>query len=371
MRKELLALVSALRASGEPSQSLAIALRQQANLLIDEGNYEEAEAKAEEAYQHALEAYGQKQKHPILLEVRAVRGRALGEAGHPARAVEELSSLLRDTSEVFGDSAMMVGFYAQNVVPFLLDLGELDAALESIERSLSIISQYAQPESYTFASVRRMRGMTLLLPRNDLEALEELTAAAATFTNVLGSMHKVTLSVRAHRALALAYTGSVGDALEELESVVEVGRKGQSAVISTAMRSLGTVHRIAGNLEDALRLHEQAIGAIAEGPRAERERMAVLTEIGLDQVALERNAEAVRSLEEALELFGRLHRKPTPLRAEALVGLGRARLGLGRPEDALEPLQQAETLWKGWDSRSSSARDAALWRRRCEEALGR
>jgi tetratricopeptide (TPR) repeat protein len=279
--------------------------------------------------------------------------------------------VVTDTAEVFGESAMMVGFFSQNLTPFLLDLGDLGDAFASSERARTILSQHAQPESYTFASVRRMRGLSLLLQRKDREALEDLTAAADTYVKVLGPAHEATLSTRASRALARAYTGSLGDALEELDSVVELGRKGQRAVTSTALRALGTVHRMAGNLEEALRIHEQALEVIVEGPRAERERMVVLTEIGLDQVALGRNAEAARSLEEALERFDRLHRKPTPYRADALVGLGRARLSLGRPEDALEPLQQGETLWKGWDSRSPSAREAELWRRRCEEALGR
>jgi serine/threonine-protein kinase len=413
MRKELDTLVPALRAHGGPPEALVIALKQEANLAIDAGNYQEAEEKAKEAsdmallelgpghpetmktemllalsylyarkphesaeaaeraYRHALEAHGGNEKHPLVLEVRAVRARALGEAGDPERGAEALARVVSDTAEVFGDSAMMVGFYSQNLTPFLLDIGDLDGAFASSERARVIISQHAQAESYTFASVRRMRGLSLLLQRKDREALEDLTAAVDTYSNVLGPTHDATLSTRASRALALAYTGSVGDALEELESVVELGRKGQSSVTSTALRSLGTVHRIAGNLEDALRFHQEALGAIVEAPRAERERMLVLAEIGLDQVALGRNAEAARSLEEALERFDRLHRKPTPYRADALVGLGRARLGLGRAEDALEPLQQAESLWKGWDSRSSPAREAALWLRRCEEALGR
>ncbi|HJS75228.1 MAG TPA: serine/threonine-protein kinase [Vicinamibacteria bacterium] len=413
MKKELDTLVPALRSHGGPSESLVIALKQQANLAIDAGNYEEAEAKAKQAsdmslsvlgpghpettktemllalsylyarkpqeslvaadraYGHALESTGGNDKHPLVIEVRAVRARAIGEAGDPERGAETLSQVVTDTAEVFGDSAMMVGFFSQNLAPLLLDVGDLDSAFEASERARSILSQHAQPESYTFASVRRMRGLSLLLQRKDREALSDLSAAADAYVKVIGPAHDATLSTRAYRALARAYTGSVGDALEELESVVDAVSKGRSTVTSTALRALGTVHRLAGSLEEALRLHEQALGAITEGPRAERERMAVLTEIGLDQVALGQNAEAARSLEEALELFDRLHRKPTPYRADALVGLGRARLGLGRPEEALEPLQQAENLWKGWDSRSSSAKEAAVWRLRCAEALGR
>jgi tetratricopeptide (TPR) repeat protein len=311
------------------------------------------------------------EKHPLVIEVRAVLGRALGEAGNPERAVEELSSAVRDAAEVFGDSSMMVGFYSQNLVGHLLDLGELEAALEASDRSRAILSEHAEPESYTFAAVRRMRGMSLLTARRSTEALSDLTAAAETFAKVLGPTHEATLSGRAYRALALAYAGSVGDALEELQSVVNRSRESGSPATSVALRVLGTVMRIAGEPEEALRLHEESRNAIVEGPKAGRERILVLTEIGLDQVELERYAEAAVALEQSLDWLARLNRRPTPQRADALLGLGRALLGLGRPGDALEAIEQADELWKGWDPDSRWARETALWLGRCHETLGR
>ena len=413
MRAELDALVPALRAKADASLELAVALKQQANLAIDVGRYEDAETAAREAsemamevlgpshpettktamllalsylyakkpresaeaaeraYRHALELHQGNEKHPLVIEVRAVLGRALGEAGNSERAVEELSGAVRDAAEVFGDSSMMVGFYSQNLVGHLLDLGELEAALEASDRSRAILSEHAEPESYTFAAVRRMRGMSLLTARRSTEALSDLTAAAETFAKVLGPTHEATLSGRAYRALALAYAGSVGDALEELQSVVSRSRESGSPATSVALRALGSVMRIAGEPEEALRLHEESRDAIAEGPKAGRERILVLTEIGLDQVELGRYAEAAVGLEQSLDGLARLNRRPTPQRADALLGLGRALLGLGRPGDALEAIEQADELWKGWDPDSRWARETALWLGRCHEILGR
>ncbi len=413
MRAELDALVPALRASADRSVELVVALKQQANLAIDEGRYQDAEVAAgeaaamalavlgpshpetsktatllalsylynkkpleaaeaaERAYRQALEINRGNEKHPVVIEVRAVLGRALGEAGDPARAVEELQSAVRDASEVFSESAMMVGFFSQNLVGYLLDLGEFEAALEASERSRKIISEHAQPESYTFAAVRRMQGMSFLMARRGEEALSDLTAASETFAKVLGPAHEATLSGRAHRAMALAYTGSVGDALEELDSVVSQSREAGSPALSVALRLLGTVMRMAGEPEEALRLHGESLDAIVEGPKAGRERLLVRTEIGLDQVELGRYTEAADALENSLEELGRLHRRATPLRADVLLGLGRARLGLGRPEEAREPLEQADELWRDWGPESRWARETALWLKRCVETLGR
>jgi tetratricopeptide (TPR) repeat protein len=337
--------------------------------LYNKKALEAAEA-AERAYRHAIEMNRGNEKHPAVIEMRAVLGRALGEAGDPERAVEELQNAVRDASEVFGDSAMMVGFFSQNLVGYLLDLGEFDEAIEASDRSRRIISEHAQPESYTFAAVRRMRGMSFLMGRRGEEALSDLTAAAETFAKVLGPAHEATLSGRAHRAMALAYTGSVGDALEELDSVVRECRESGNPALSVTLRLLGTVMRMAGEPEEALRLHEESLAAIMEGPKAERERSFVLAEIGLDQVELGRYAEAADGLEQSLERLGRLHRQATPLRADVLLGLGRARMGLGRPREAREPLEQANELWQGWDPESRWARETALWLKRCVESLG-
>jgi tetratricopeptide (TPR) repeat protein len=127
---------------------------------------------------------------------------------------------------------------------------------------------------------------------------------------------------------------------------------------------------MAGEPEEALRLHEESLAAIVEGPKAERERLFVRTEIGLDQVELGRYAEAADALEKSLEELGRLHRRQTPLRADVLLGLGRARMGLGRPREAREPLEQADELWREWDPEGPWAREAALWLKRCGEELG-
>jgi tetratricopeptide (TPR) repeat protein len=412
MRAELDTLIPALRRNADRSLELVVALKQRANLEIDAGRYQDAEAAAgeaasmalavlgpthpetsktemllalsylynkkareaadaaERAYRHALQMNRGNEMHPVVIEVRAVFGRALGEAGDPARAVEELRSAVRDASAVFGDTAMMVGFFSQNLVVPLLDLGELEAALEASDRARRIISEHAQPESYSFAAVRRMRGMSLLMARESEEALSDLTAATETFAKVLGPAHEATLSGRAHRAMALAFTGSVGEALEELDSVVSQSREAGSPALSVALRLLGTAMRMAGEPEEALRLHEESLAAIVEGPKAERERLFVRTEIGLDQVELGRYAEAADALDKSLEELGRLHRRQTPLRADVLLGLGRARMGLGRPREAREPLEQADELWREWDPEGPWAREAALWLKRCGEELG-
>ena len=62
-------------------------------------------------------------KHPRIIEGRLLYGRALGEAGEPARGVEQLAQAVSDAAEVFGPSSRMVGFFSLPLAEFQLETG--------------------------------------------------------------------------------------------------------------------------------------------------------------------------------------------------------------------------------------------------------
>jgi hypothetical protein len=53
------------------------------------------------------------------------------------------------------------------------------------------------------------------------------------------------------------------------------------------------------------------------------------------------------------------------------VALGRARLGLGLPAEALKPFAEADRFWREFDAGNRGAGEAAFWLARCYEGLGR
>ena len=65
----------------------------------------------------------------------------------------------------------------------------------------------------------------------------------------------------------------------------------------------------------------------------------------------------VASFERALKDFEQLETRPTPARADAQLGLGRAHLAQGDSAKALALLDQADAFWRGFDP---SNRRAAL-----------
>jgi len=76
-------------------------------------------------------------------------------------------------------------------------------------------------------------------------------------------------------------------------------------------------------------------------------------------------------LNEARALLEEVQKEKTPAQADALVGLGRAKMGQGRLAEALPLLEAADRFWHEFDAESRWAGEAALWLGRCYAGLGR
>jgi tetratricopeptide (TPR) repeat protein len=131
------------------------------------------------------------------------------------------------------------------------------------------------------------------------------------------------------------------------------------------------LQRLTGNHDAALSLQQESLASIQEGPRASRERIPVLVELGLNQVELGDYDPALATLQEALGSMKTVQAPPTPVWADALVGMGRAKVALGNGAEALPLLEEAERFWREFDAESRWAGEAALWLGRGYAALGR
>jgi serine/threonine-protein kinase len=412
MRDDLAELVPLARAQGaENPEDLIRALENQAHVAVDDGNYDEARSAAGEAFELARarlgdrhprsvaaatilaeshlygskpnealpvcqrvfqlvsDAYPGQPKHPHVIYMRDVYGRALAEAGHVHRAVEEMNRAVRDGSEVFGAANRTIAFYAGNVAPWQRRMGDIKGALENLDRSLTIHGAHAQPESYTYAEVLTTRGVTWLAARRGREALADLSSATDTLRKVLGASHWATLTAQFNGAIALAYLGRIDDARKALALVRDKSPDVQN--VMWAQHVLGSVERMAGDYAAALRAQQASLGLIKEGPRAGWDRVRALGEAGLDQVEIGAYEDAIATLEKARELFTQLQTQMHPARADVLIGLGRAHLSKGDAATALPLLEEADRFWVAFDSDNRWAGEAALWLGLSRVALGR
>lgn len=406
MRQELDALLPAMqRTPGTAPRDLVHGLRNRAHLAIDDARYDDAVAAAtqardlafatlgplhadaisasmalaeanvfanrkadalrvaEETHQLALQAHRDAPRHPTLIETARVFARALGNAGELDRAVVMLREAQRGAHELYGPASVTVGFLTQNLVGYELQTGEIRQALADSAQAHRIQSAYARPDSYVYQATAKRRGDALLAAR-DGAALPLVQQAREAAGRIFGPQHRNTLYARADLALALAHAGrldaarqAIGEALADVQPSKGHGYR--------VFHVAGVLARRAGDATEALAMQQraqQAHDAVPPEKRVLDERLApaeILIELGLATLDAGRAGDALPLLERGLAELERLQRLPTPTRADAWVGLGRAQLALGRPALALPPLQQADAFWRDFDAGHRDAAEAA------------
>ncbi len=366
-RAEIERLLPVLRASPGLDEDLAIALKNQAHLEIDAGRYrvadraaqeavdvslrtggdhhpgyvaalltrayayqyshgvEESLQAAEHAYRTALTVFGNAPTHPRIIEGRLLYGRALGEAGHFTRAVDELSRTVSEAATVFGPSSRMVGFFSLPLAEYQMETGRTSEALDTSRKALSIVAQHTKPQSFRYAAALHWRGAALLAARRPAEALPDLQASIETLRHTLPAQHSVTRWFQADWALALARAGQRREAERLLAPLVPAPGSPIDPIGSKALYVLGVVKRLDGNLTAALTLLRQSLDSTSPARSADLRRMRTLTEIGLTLLDLGQRTAAAEPLDRALSVSRELQVTSAPDRADIEAGLRRVR----------------------------------------------
>jgi tetratricopeptide (TPR) repeat protein len=364
MRAALATLLPIFRANtGRFAEDLAVGLKNEAHLEMDEGHYDAAEraareeldvarrglgpshsetvaaemmraltfqysrppgealAETERAFLSTMHAFRDSPKHPRTIEARLLYGRALGDAGKPAQGVEQLALAVSDAADAFGPGSRKVGFYSLPLAALQIDAGDVQAAIRNSQAGVAIVARHSDPSSFRYANALFLRGAAWLAARRAKDALPDLDQAVLTMQRVLPAGHPTTRLVQATRALALARAGRHREARELLEPLVAAPSPDDQSV-AMALYASGVVERLSGDPASALRTERQALDAIA-GRGADIRRMRVLTEIGLASLDLADPAQARAALEQALSLSESLQTHAGPDRADILSGLAR------------------------------------------------
>jgi serine/threonine-protein kinase len=323
----------------------------------------------ERAYRLALQAYGNDERHPRVLEVRYGYANTLEMDGRPREALEHARAAATLGATIFGPENEMVGYYLGSLANIQLDLGEIGSAVENSRRSIAIYQKTKQPGTRDHSIRMRLLGRELLAARRPQEAAE-LLAASLEIESGLGNVNGQRWSA-AHYGLALASVGRFVEAEAVLGPIVEAQETTWSRARINALWRMGTLRRLRGDARGALSRLEQALVLTSQRPRSELDRGEILAEIGLARADLALFSEAVDAGSEALRYLEQVQLRETPAQADALMSLGRAHLGLGRAEAAVGPLERADAFWRQFDAENRGAGEAALRLGRCYAALGR
>ena len=322
-----------------------------ATLLAEAYEYSDVTAEfalaaAERAFGLAVALYGGDSPHPRMINVRDVYGRALARAGRLEEGVAQLERAMRDATEVFGATSPR----SRTSLP--------------TSRAISANSARSSPRSRTRSRNRDQHGTR----RAELLYITE-PAHRARYRTALrparrGGAARSDGIVRGSSQAAGPRERGDGDRRFQPRAGARVSRQsGSSArrvracapvlpldlqrplyLPSRPLRGRGYGAAPRGDFPAALAQQEEALATIAPDANAERLRMPVLLETGLNHLGLGEPEQALALLEEARRLEAGFTPAVTPLRADILVGVGRARLALGDAGAALDVLQQADDL---------------------------
>jgi serine/threonine protein kinase len=328
---------------------------------------------AKNAYQAAVARFGAAPPHPRVIEAKTTYGRALADTGELAAGIAMIDAAIVDLRTLTGPDALQAGIFLQNLVAYRIDLGELALADSNAAEALRIISAQVEPESVPYAGTLAARALARLARRDAGAALAEFNRAIPILERMMGAERDWTLTARTGRALAFGYLGRLDEAQHEIDAVSEfTSAQNSSEPLGARVAQVrGIIARMRGDLPAALQAQSPLAALKDVGPKQQRERMRALAEIGLVNLEMNEPRAAASSLELALEEFQRLESSITPSHAEALTGLGRARLEQGRPADALPSLEKAHAFWREFAPDNRGAGEAALWLGQCLLALDR
>ncbi len=314
----------------------------------------------ERALRLAEAVHGTQAPHPRVNEARTIYARALADTGDLARGISMLELAAQNARALYGSKGQMVGIVLQNLVDYQIDLGELDAARSNAQTASEILSAYLPEGSMGLGLTQSTRANVHLARRDAHLALEGAAQAAAVFDKLVGPRHEANLAVRITATAALMWQGRLDEAKERADAVA-AGMEGLPAAHVQRARVAvvrGTLDRLRGDMPSALR-HLQAVADSTEtAPKWQRERMRAMAQIGLIQLDQGEPARAAVTLLHALSEFDRLEARTTPARADAMLGLGRAHLALGRPALAIPFIQAADVYWRDHGPPGPWAREA-------------
>ena len=176
---------------------------------------------AEQTIRLTLAVYADRPRHPRVADARGVYSRTLASLERIDEALAQLQEGQALARDLFGETSLMVGFFAERAVGLATYLGDLELARSSGSLAVEALSQHFGPVSYSLATALSARGYSNLYSRRPTEALEDIEAALDILAETRGETSERYLLVAGFRSLAMAQQGRVDEAVEAMAAVVD------------------------------------------------------------------------------------------------------------------------------------------------------
>jgi eukaryotic-like serine/threonine-protein kinase len=323
-------------------------------------------APARRAYELAREIASRRVTVDVL-NARSLYGYALVLEGETEKGVSELKALVQQQIDLLGVNHLDVLRTLGRIGNASLALGDPLTALDSFERGLRILLATDEAATVDVGRFHLAVGRALVNARRYDEAYAKLSQATQILAARLGPENFDTRIATATAGYALARAGR----LEEAEAVfarllsLPAGQPPEQA--QTNLR-LGALRSAQGRHDEAQKVLRDALAVFSKATPINH--AVALAALGEAQIEAGLAPGAFETLTRARELFESLQPALSPDRADLLVNLARVQIAIGRPEEAVASAGQAAAFWRSFDAANRSTGIALLWHARALHAAG-
>jgi len=352
--------VAAVSAALGAAHSEAVSSRSHlATFLQHAGRLDEARAFAAQvlADAHALASSGT--RSAVVIQAEARYGSVLLEMGEPRDAITHLTAANDLAAQLYEPKNPQRYLWLGELARAQARLGDFKSLLEtrrvSYEGSEDGVLKARKLTNYAramFAARRIPEAVDLL--RHAVELEKQYDTGKGSWLALAQS----------DLGAALASSGRFEEADRLLQATLPLAKESsKEGSLASTWNSIGLSRQLQSQWVEAERAFREALPATREADSNQQYRAEAMLGIGVAKLELGQAAEAERWLRQADESARKTFLGMMPLRADILLNLGRALLAQQKVAEANEAFVASNAYWRDYDSAHPSASTAAYWLR--------
>ncbi|MEO8017555.1 MAG: serine/threonine-protein kinase [Pseudomonadota bacterium] len=360
--------VAAVAAALGPAHSETISARYHlATFIQDAGRLEDARLVAEQVLRDARALASPGHSGALVIQAEGRYGTVLLEMGELQAAISHLNAANELAAQLYGPTNPSRYTWFSSLARAQSRLGDFKGLLNTRrqayegnqEPGLGQARELVNLARSTFAA--RMVQDSLDLLRHAIELEQQHDVGKGSWIVLAQSDY----------GAALALSGKFGQADELLHSTLQLARESaKDDSLESTWNAIGLARQLRSQWDESERAFREALANTASSASNQKFRAEALQGIGVARLALGRAGEAEDWLRQADESVRKTFVGMTPLRADIAMNLGRTLLAQDKIVAANESFAAVNAYWLDFDASNRCAGQAAYWAARGHFANG-